>query len=465
MIRPDDAQYLRELQRLDRLLQFSWLCMAPDPATGECPANGRPHPGHPHKHARAEQLAPDGDWWAWFLMAGRGAGKTRSGGEFVKKRMLAEPNTRVAIIERDRQTGREVTIEGESGLMGSFDGEGCIPWDRIDTWNKSDAVLTLTNGSQAKIFGTDTRADAEKLRGYQCHIAWFEELGTQRYGQVAWDMLEFALRLGTDPRIVVTSTPRPIPLIKKLVKDPDVVITRASTYSNADNLPERQLRRLKTKHENTTLGRQELMGELLEEAAGALWNYSLIHHCVDAPALVRIVIGVDPAGTAKPTSDKTGIVAVGMDKDGYLYVLADKSDRYSPEEWRQVVKKLYDDLQADVVVGEVNFGADLVASNLRSFPREERPHFKPVRASRGKLQRFEPVVGLYEQGRVWHVGTHADMETQMVEWVPPGRFDQDGEPVPESDFSPDNTDAMAWAVTEIALTPQAVRGGMRSPEV
>jgi phage terminase large subunit-like protein len=459
----DKESYLADLQRYERLLKFAWVCYAPGP-DGSCPTNGRPHRGHPHPHARAEQLPPEGDWWAWFLMAGRGAGKTRTGGEYVKQRMLNEPFTRVAIIERDRQTGREVTIEGESGLMGSYDGEGCIPWDRIEQWNKSDAVLTLKNGSQAKVFGTDTRADAEKLRGYQCHVAWFEELGTQRYGQVAWDMLEFALRLGKDPRIVVTSTPRPIPLIKKLVKDPDVVVTRASTYSNAENLPERQLRRLKTKHENTTLGRQELLGELLEEAAGALWTYDIIHHCVAAPPLVRIVIGVDPAGTAKPTSDKTGIVAVGMDKDGYLYVLADKTGRYSPEEWRQIVKKLYDDLKADVVVGEKTFGGDLVAANIRTFPRDERPFFKPVNASRGKLQRFEPVVGLYEQGRVFHVGTHADMETQQVEWVPPGRFDQDGEPVPPSEFSPDNVDAMAWAVTELVLTPQAQRGGMRSPK-
>lgn len=458
----DKQGYLLELQRLDRLLQFSWVCAAPGP-DGLCPTDGKPHQGHPHKHARAEQLPPDGDWWAWFLMAGRGAGKTRSGGEYVKRRMLAVPNTRVAIIERDRQTGREVTIEGESGLMGSYDGEGSIPWDRIERWNKSDAVLLLKNGSQAKIFGTDTRADAEKLRGYQCHVAWFEELGTQRYGQVAWDMLEFALRLGNDPRIVVTSTPRPIPLIKKLVKDPEVVISRASTYSNADNLPERQLRRLKTKHENTTLGRQELLGELLEEAVGALWNHNIIHHCMDTPPLVRIVIGVDPAGTAKPTSDETGICVVGMDKDGYLYVVRDATGRYSPEQWRMKVKSLYDEYSADLVVAEKNFGADLVLSNLRSIPREERPNFKAVTASRGKLQRFEPVVGLYEQGRVFHVGTHAELETQQVEWVPPGRFDSDGEPVPESEFSPDRVDAMAWAVTELALTPHAKRGGMRSP--
>lgn len=460
----DKAQYLRELQRLNRLLQFTWLCAAPSPLTGECPANGRPHTGHPHPHARVEQTPPDGDWWAWFLMAGRGAGKTRTGGEFVKQRMLAVPNTRVAIIERDRQTGREVTIEGESGLMGSYDGEGCIPWDRIKQWNKSDAVLYLKNGSQAKIFGTDSRADAEKLRGYQCHIAWFEELGTQQYGQVAWDMLEFALRLGDDPRVVVTSTPRPIPIIKKLVKDPDVVVTRATTYSNADNLPERQLRRLKTRHENTTLGRQELMGELLSEAAGALWSLDIIHHTMDVPAFVRIVVAVDPAGTAKPTSDKTGIIVIGMDKDGYLYVLRDKSGRYSPEEWRRIVKDLYDEYKADAVVAETNFGADLVASNLRAFPREERPFFKAVNASRGKKQRFEPVVGLYEQGRVWHVGTHADLETQMVEWVPPGRFDEEGEPIPESDFSPDHVDAMAWGATDLALTPAKTRGGMRFSE-
>lgn len=447
------------LRRLNKALQHLWDCGRPG-------CDGLPHSGLPFKHARAGQIAPPGDWWAWFYMAGRGAGKTRSGGEYVKKRMLAVPHTRVAIIERDRQTARDVTIEGESGLLGQYDGQGSIPWNRVASWNRSQGELILKNGSMAKLFGTDTKMDAEKLRGYQCHVAWFEELGTQKYGDIAWKMLEFALRLGDDPRIVITSTPRNIPIIRKLVDDPDVVVTRGRTFDNADNIPAKTLERLKSQHGGTTLGRQELDGELLADSPGALWKTTLIQHTPQAPCgMNRIVVAVDPAGTNKPTSDLTGICVVGLGEDGRLYVLRDASGRYSPEQWRSLVKRLYDEYQADAVVAEVNFGADLVAANLRALPREERPRFKSVNASRGKKQRFEPVVGLYEQKRVLHVGAHPELEDQMTQWVPPGQFDEDGEPVPESKESPDRVDAMAWGVTELALVPLRQRGGMRFGDV
>jgi phage terminase large subunit-like protein len=307
-----------------------------------------------------------------------------------------------------------------------------------------------------KIFGTDKRKDAEGLRGYQCHTAWFEELGTQVYGDVAWDMLAFALRLGDDPRVVITSTPRPTPLIRKLVKDDDIVVTTGTTYDNAHNLAPKMLERVKKRYEGTNLGQQELHGLLLDGAKGALWTYPLIRHAHDVPQLVRIVVGVDPAGTAHKTSDLTGIVVAGIDALGGIWVLADKSGRYSPEEWRGVVCQSFEDYQADLVVAEVNFGADMVASTLRSAAQP--PPFKPVHASRGKAMRATPVVGLYEQQRVIHVGTHADLEQEMTSWVPPGRFDEEGQPITPSKESPDRVDALVWAVTELAGLGQARKG-------
>lgn len=451
----DDAQRLSLLRRVAQLKPYQWDCGLPG-------CDGMPHrsasPLHamPHKHARATQLAPPGDWWAWFLMSGRGFGKTRSGAEYVKARMMAEPNHRVACIVPDFGDGRDTCIEGESGLVPGGGIEASrFPPGVLKTWNRSLGELVLANGSRLKIFGTDKRKDAEGLRGFQCHTAWFEELGTQQYGDVAWDMLTFALRLGDDPRVIITGTPRPIPLIRKLVKDDAIIVTTGTTYDNAHNLAPAMLARVKARHEGTTLGQQELLGLLLDGAKGALWSYDLIRHSVEVPALVRVVVAVDPAGTAKKTSDLTGIVVMGIDAAGVLWVLADKSGSYSPEQWRTVVCDAYEDYNADLVVAEVNFGADMVASTLRSAPSP--PPFKPVHASRGKAMRATPVVGLYERKRVVHAGTLADLETMMTTWVPPGQFDEDGEPIPESKESPDRMDAMVWGATELAGLSQKRR--------
>jgi phage terminase large subunit-like protein len=438
---------LDALRKLSELKHFQWRC-------DRSGCDGMPHlttnpiTTMPYRHARAAQLAPPGDWWAWFLMSGRGFGKTRSGAEYVKERMMAEPGHRVACIVPDFGDGRDICIEGESGLVGGPGMPGLFPPGVVKLWNRSIGELHLNNGAMLKIFGTDKAKDAEGLRGYQCHTAWFEELGTQQYGEVAWDMLTFALRLGDDPRVVITGTPRPTPLIRKLVKDDGIVVTSGTTYDNAHNLAPQMLARIKAQYEGTTLGQQELHGLLLDGAKGALWSIPMILRSNAVPDLVRVVIAVDPAGTSKKTSDLTGIVVVGIDADGVCWVLADKSGRYSPEEWRGVVTTAYDDYEADLVVAEVNFGADMVASTLRGGDR--RLSFKPVHASRGKEMRATPVVGLYEQQRVKHAGVLADLEEMMTTWVPPGRFDEEGAPIPASKESPDRMDAMVWGVTELA---------------
>jgi phage terminase large subunit-like protein len=378
--------------------------------------------------------------------------------------MLTIPGHRVAIIVPDFGVGRDVCIEGRSGLHGPTAGDGVLPADRIKTWNRSLGELVLDNGSIAKIFGCDKRKDAEKLRGFEFSTAWFEEIGSSAYGDVAWDMLEFGLR-ADDPKVVITSTPRPTPLIKRLCADPDIQVVTGSTYDNIDNLSPKFAARIRRRYEGTTLGRQELYGEILDGSDGALWNYDIIARVAEAPHLVTVVVAVDPAGTAHATSDLTGILVLGLGEDGKIYVLADKSGRYSPEQWRRVVVQAYEDYNADAVVAEVNFGADMVAANLRTSDIGIRPVFVPVRASRGKAIRATPVVGLYEQGRGKHVGTFPELEVELTTWVPPGQFDADGEPIPESKWSPNRLDALVWGCTHLALKPRRARSRMRFPLV
>lgn len=453
-------QRLTALRKLAELKPFQWDCGLPD-CDGQPHSSGNPLHAMPHRHARGAQLAPAGDWYAWFVMAGRGYGKTRTGAEWVKRRMMEEPGHRVACIVPDFAVGRDVCVEGESGLLGIAPNPGLFPpaVRRRAKWNRSLGELTLPNGSQLKIFGTTTRKDAEALRGYQCHSAWFEELGTQRFGEVAWDMLAFALRLGSDVRVAITGTPRPTPLIRKLVADDGVVVVHGTTYDNVDNLPVRTLERVRHKYEGTTLGRQELNGELLDNAAGALWSNDLIQHSTgDVPDLARVVVGVDPAGSAHKRSDETGIVVVGVTATGNLWVLDDRSGRYSPEQWRGVVRSAYEDHSADAVIAEKNFGGDLVLSNLRVHGPDETPlPVEAVSASRGKAIRATPIVSLYEQHRVTHAGVLADLETQMTTWVPEGQFDQDGEPIEASTESPDHVDALVWACTALAVRPRRRR--------
>lgn len=452
---------LAALKRYEYLLKFAWRCQAPGP--DGCPTDGHPHPGHPFPHARRAQLPPR-DSYIWLLLSGRGFGKTRSGAEFVKERMMGEPGHRVAIVAPDFSTGRDICLEGESGLRGVREDQGVIPWEFVKTYNRSMGELVLTNGSMVKLFGTDSEKDAEKLRGYQAHTLWFEELATQEYGQTAWDNAEFCLRLGTDPKIVVTTTPRPLPIIKNLLKDPDVSVTRGTTYDNAANLPARTVARLKNRYEGTTLGQQELFGEVLDVAEGALFDPSIIHHKEPEPnSLVQIVVAVDPAGSHKKSSDETGIIVAGMDNDNIVYLLADYSGRYTPEGWSDKVVSLYNEYNAGHVTIESNYGGAMCESTLRSASQKHfgNPHalpIVPVSASLGKVLRAEPVVALYEQGRVFHAERFAKLEEQMMSWTPPGRFDADNLPIKPSPYSPDRMDAAVYAITDLALSPKAKKG-------
>lgn len=434
----DTYDHLKKLQRIAELRKYQWACADPG-------CTGEPHDGWPYRHARPNQKPPPGDWLTWLLMAGRGFGKTRTGAQYVIKRMLSEPKHRVGIVVPRFADGRDVCVEGESGIL------ACVPPDRVKSWNRSQGQLTFTNGSQAKIFGTETEKDAETLRGPQHHTLWVEEQAKQRYGQLAWDMGMFGLRLGDDVRAVITTTPKPIKVIRERLADPTTHVVRGRTKDNAANLPAVQLRYLEGKYAGTRLGRQELDAELLDDTEGALFTQQMIERArvteTGLPTLTRIVTAVDPAVTSKLTSDETGIVVAGMAAvDGvyHFYVLADYSELMSPNDWAMQIVHVHHKHRGDRVIAEVNNGGDLVEMALRSAVTKrgdtgKNVPYRKIHATRGKALRAEPVQALYEQGRVHHVGTFGAMEDEMTTWVPEEGMD-----------SPNRLDALVYAITDLA---------------
>ncbi|WP_344314782.1 terminase large subunit domain-containing protein [Fodinicola feengrottensis] len=366
---------------------------------------------------------------------------TRSAAEWSKTRMLGEPKHRLGIVVPRFADGRDVCVEGESGLL------SVLPDDRVKDWNRSLGELKLANGSIARIYAADTEKSAETLRGPQFHSLWYEELANQRYGPVAWDLGMMALRLGSDPRVCVSTTPKPTKLIKELVVDPQVHVTRGSTYDNAANLPAVILERLRAKYEGTTIGRQELHAEVLDDIEGALFTLDLIERArileSGCPEMDRIVVAVDPATTSTAQSDETGVVVVGQHAD-QLYVLADLSGTYTPSEWATVAVQAYYDSNADRIVAETNQGGDMVETVVRQVRLPDgrtgrNVPYRKVTATRGKVLRAEPVQALYEQRRVHHVGHLAELESQMTTWVP------------GTNGSPDRLDALVWGVSALAF--------------
>jgi phage terminase large subunit-like protein len=378
--------------------------------------------------ARPEQLLPQGDWDTWLILSGRGWGKTRTGAEAVRE-WARNPGWRIALVGRTAADVRDVIVEGESGILAC-----CPTWER-PLYEPSKRRLTWPNGAQATTYSAD---EPDLLRGPQHHAALCDELATWAYLDEAWSNLVLGLRLGAQPRKVITTTPRPLALIRQLLADTRCQVTRGSTFDNAQNLAASALREFRAKYEGTRLGRQELNGEVLDDVPGALWarpqlDGSRVHV---APELARIVVAIDPAVTASAESDETGIVVAGKGVDGALYVLADRSCRLSPDGWARRAIVALDEFAADRIVAEVNNGGDLVENVLRTV-RPEAP-YRAVRASRGKRVRAEPIAALYEQGRVHHVGLHAQLEDQMCSFLPEG-----------NERSPDRVDALVWALTDL----------------
>lgn len=392
--------------------------------------------------ARPSQMPPEGDWRVWLLLAGRGFGKTRCGAELVRARIAAGTARRVALVAPTAADARNVMVEGESGLL------AIAPRGRQPRYEPSKRRLTWPNGAIATTYSAD---EPERLRGPQHDFAWCDELAAWRYPE-AWDMLMFGLRLGSDPQIVATTTPKPTKLTRVLVGEATVQVTRGTTYENRANLAPAFLRQIVRRYEGTRLGRQELNAELLDDVPGALWTRALIEERrwpreKPVPELTRIVVAIDPAASAGEESDETGIVVAGKDREGQGWILDDASGRYSPTDWAKAALAAFRAHGADRIVAEVNNGGEMVEAMLRTLDADLA--FTAVRAARGKTARAEPVAALYEQGRVHHVGAFPLLEDQMCAFT--HDFDR-----ATAGYSPDRVDALVWAVSELLV--ESARG-------
>jgi len=388
--------------------------------------------------ARDSQKSPTGDWRVWLLLAGRGFGKTRTGAELVRARVGAHTARRIALVAPTAADARDVMVEGESGLLAI-----APPWDR-PLYEPSKRRLTWPNGAVATIFSAD---EPERLRGPQHDFAWCDELAAWRY-PAAWDMLMYGLRLGDDPRATVTTTPRPTKLIRALLADPKVVVSRGATAENRANLAPAFLDQIVRRYEGTRLGRQELDAEILDDMPGGLWRRGIIEATRTSarPELSRVVVAIDPAASASEAADETGIIAAGRDGNGHGYVLTDGSGRYAPAEWARVAIAAYCAHRADRIVAEINNGGDMVEATLRMV--DPNVPFSAVRAARGKVARAEPIAALYEQGRIHHIGAFPQLEDQMCSFT--SDFDRRA-----AGYSPDRVDALVWAFTELLVEPPA----------
>lgn len=387
-----------------------------------------------HTWARDEQKPPPLPWIVWLILAGRGFGKTRTGAEWIRARVDKKQAGRIALVAPTAADARDVMVEGESGILRVF------PKSIRPHYEPSKRRITFHTGAIATVYSAD---EPERLRGPNNDTAWCDEICSWRYPE-AYDMLMFGLRLGENPQCCITTTPKPIKLLKEIMAAQGTVVTRGSTYDNADNLAKSFLNQIIAKYSGTRLGRQEINAEILEDTPGALWTRALLekYRINQSPAdLDRIVVAVDPAITSNAeSSDETGIVAAGAKgPDGY--VLGDYSGIYKPAEWAKKAVNAYYDHDADYIVAEDNQGGEMVSFTIHTI--DPNVPVKLIHASRGKLPRAEPVSALYEQGRVHHVGNLGTLEDQLTTWVPG-----------QSTDSPDRLDAMVHAITALLVGKQ-----------
>jgi len=400
--------------------------------------------------ARPDQLPPEPLKPVWLVLGGRGAGKTRTGAEWVKGMALGHPpfaemrTERIALVGETQGQVRDVMIEGVSGLLAIH-----TRWER-PTWQPSLRRLEWPNGAIAQVFSAE---DPESLRGPQFGAAWSDELAKWPNLQECWDMLQFGLRLGDRPRQIVTTTPRPVPLIKRLLAEPHVAVSRAKMRDNRFNLAAEFVRTVTDTYGGTRLGRQELDGEVVEDSPDALWTRMMVEAAreKEAPPLARVVVAVDPPASSSQRADRCGLVVAGIDRDGLGHVLEDATlSGARPQEWAEKAVALYRRHEADALVVEVNQGGEMVESIIRQV--DAGVPVTSVRAMRGKYLRAEPVAALYAQGRVRHAGAFPELEDEMCSFGPGGLA---------SGRSPDRLDALVWALTHLMLAPRGrprVRG-------
>lgn len=395
----------------------AWVCGIPGKPDSGCGAVGEETDGDwLWEHARVDQRPPRWaeDWQNFVMSGGRGSGKTRTGSEVTHKASAITPN--VTLIGATSQALRETMIEGRSGILAT-----AKPGSR-PTWEPSRKRLVWPNGCVGMGYSAE---EPDRLRGPEHGFVWTDEPAHYPLIHDVWSNMEFGLRVkdsyGRDPKVMLTSTPKPTKWMKDLVKEPITVVRRVATYLNIQNLTEGYRRNVIGKHEGTRLGRQELYGEIIEDVEGALWTYGIINTVEDHPHLTRIGIGVDPAGSTDKRADETGIIVEGYGgKKGY--VLADLTGKYTPAQWGREVWKAVKDFRADVIVAEKNYGGQMVKHVLESTkPDDVDARVVLVDSRRGKELRAEPVVARYEQKRTWHVGDRGDLhdlEDEMTSWVP-----------------------------------------------
>jgi phage terminase large subunit-like protein len=425
------ARALEMLQEREHTPWRPFYCANPN-------CNGEPHGKWDFNHARKDQRPPKwaADWLYWLLSGGRGSGKTRTGSEVTHR--VSEMTSRIILIAPTGPDLRETMIEGVSGIQAT------APPGKMPVWEPSKKKLTWPNGCIGQGFSAE---EPDRLRGPASGFIWCDEAAFYPDVQAVWDNMLFGFRVkgkkGFRPKVLATTTPKPTEWMRKLVKDPLTVIHRVSSYANIENLDEVYRQVIIPKYEGTRLGRQELHGELLEDVEGALWHWEMIQWIADHPPLERIVVGVDPAGSANKRSDETGILSVGIGFDGNYYVLDDSTGTYSPGVWADKAVGRYEEYRADAIVPEKNYGGDMVKHTLENsrMAKGLGPRIIPVESRRGKALRAEPIVALYEKGKVFHVGARGDLgklEEELTSWVP-------GEGP-----SPNRVDALVHAITELA---------------
>lgn len=415
-----------------------WLCELEG-------CDGSPHKGRRGPHARPNQRPPgdETDWDTWLLLAGRGFGKTRTGAEWCIDQ--ARRLDRGALVGPTAADTRDILVEGESGIM------ACAPDDFRPTYEPSKRKVTYPNGAIQMLYSAD---EPDRLRGPQHHYGWADELASWRRLQYAWDMLQMGMRLGDHPQVCVTTTPRPLPLIKALIKDPLAFTVRGSTYDNLSNLAPTFQRAVVARYEGTTLGRQELDAEILDDMPGALIARGILErNRVDAaPDLLLRVVAMDPAGTGQ--GDETGLIAGGQGADGLSYVTHDWSEKLSPNAAANKAWRMFEETGADLLLYEENYGGKWLKEVLTRTWKDRNPTasggppIQDVWASVGKKLRAQPVVMRYEQDKVKHVGSFPELEDQYTTWIPE-----------EDHNSPDRIDAavhmIAYLTKRFARPPAA----------
>lgn len=406
--------------------------------------------------ALPHQVPPEGVWKTWVVMGGRGAGKTRAGAEWIRSMVEGDrpldpgKARRVALVGETQDQVREVMIFGDSGIL------ACTPPDRRPEWNATRRTLTWPNGATAQVFSAH---DPDSLRGPQFDAAWVDELAKWKKGQETWDMLQFALRLGDDPRQVVTTTPQNAEVLKGILRNPSTVMTHAPTDANRAYLAASFLDEVYRRYGGKIEGAVELEGRLVEDLDGGLWTMETLRRAQGTipDRLTRVVVAVDPPVSGTERSDECGIVVLGVQTEGEVrewrgYVLEDASVRGSATIWAQAAVDAFHRHGADRMIAEVNQGGDLVAEML--YQIDPLVPLTKVHATRGKAARAEPVAALYEQGRVVHLAGLQRLEEQMLQMTKNG-FHGKG--------SPDRVDALVWAATAALLEPARQR--MMDPRI